>query len=241
MSQSEQVSSPLSLSKSKRLLLIFGILFLQVGFNASGYGAGVASPAKLSALGGMDFFALSSALGTLGMMLTLPITGKLCDIFGIKAVTIVGVLIQSIAKLAIVFSQSTLSFLLLGFISSLGGGLFVAAPFSLIADIVVPDERTKYFGLLTTFRAFGSLCGPLLSVILMDRGMIDYAFIAYFPFMILALPPLLFIYPARVKRVKSPVSNPFDIKSVVYLMVSVSCLILWLSLGGKSFAWLSIS
>ena len=225
------------MSKGKRLVFIIAVYILYAGFSASGYGSSVLLPKQLTAIGGMDFYPLSTALGTLGTLLSLPLVGSLCDKFGSKAVTLSGVFIQ--LGVRIVLMTATLNpilFLVLYCAQSIGTGLYISAPYSLITDVTEPDERPKFFGYLVAVRSVGSLLGPLATGWLMDAGYVSLGWISYLPLMIVSVPVILAIYP-NIKTNK--VQGKFDFGGIFLLVFALLGIVLWLSLGGKQFEWIS--
>ena len=225
------------MTKNRKFLFLASVMVLAVGYNAASYGSTVVTPRLLTALDGMSYYPLNSSMGTLGMMLSLPIVGKLCDIFGSKAVPIFGVLLQIVGRLAMPYAMNVPVFMTFFALSSVGGGLFASAPFALIADVVEPQERTKYYGMLVTFKAAGSLIGPLITGILVDAGYIKTALLSYVPFAILSIPVILAFYPNLKKNQLA--GTKFDYAGVTLLILSICCIILWISLGSKLFAWFS--
>ena len=225
------------MTKNRRFLFLASVMVLAVGYNAASYGSTVVTPRLLTALDGMSYYPLNSSMGTLGMMLSLPIVGKLCDIFGSKAVPIFGVLLQIVGRLAMPYAINVPMFMCFFALSSVGGGLFASAPFALIADVVEPKERTKYYGMLVTFKAAGSLLGPLITGLLVDAGYIKTALLSYLPFAVLSVPLILVFYPNLKKN--QTAGTKFDYAGVALLILSICCIILWISLGSKLFPWFS--
>jgi len=114
--------------------------------------------------------------------------------------------------------------------------LYIAAPYSLITDVTEPGERSKFFGYLVGLRAVGSLLGPLMTGALMDAGYSNLGWIVSAPFMIIAVPVIIALYP-NIKTQRAV--GKFDFGGVLLLFLSLSGIVFLLSLGGKIFDWIS--
>ncbi|GHU66136.1 hypothetical protein AGMMS49983_15160 [Clostridia bacterium] len=238
MSDTNNSTVMVEMTKQKRTVFVIGTMLLFAGFAASNFASGVAMPAKLTAIGGMDYYALCGVLGALGIMLSLPLVGKLSEIFGGKAVVIFGIIFQFATRFAIAFITDVNGFMVLYLLTSIGAGLIASAPFAFIANVFPREECPKYYGLLTTFRAVGSLAGPLLAGVMNDMGYVNFAFIAYIPFTIISIPIILILFP-NIKT-KQTAGTKFDVGGIILLVVGLSGIVLWLSLSGKNFSWISI-
>jgi MFS family permease len=216
---------------------MIAILLFAAGFQAAGYSAGVALPIVLQSIGGMAYYSLINALATLSMMLAMPLTGKLSELFGIKTVILFGIILQTISRLGLLVTQSLPPLMTLYAFSNMGIGFYISGLYTVISDVVEETGRPKYFGLFTTFMAIGSLAGPLAAGQLLNRGFTQIVFIVYLPFFILGLPFFLALYPNR--KPPGTGSGQFDWMGIVLLIVGVSALVSWLSLGGSVFPWLS--
>ena len=225
------------MSKGKRTVFLYSVLIFYAAFAASSYGISVALPGKMLDMNAMDYYPLASAIGTLGMMLALPLVGKMCDTFGTKAVALFGVALQLVTRAFMIGTDTLPLFLALSAASYIGTGLYLTAPFVMLAEVLEPQERPKYYGMLVTFKALGSMIGPLITGWLMDSGFGIISFISYIPFLLLSVPFIIILYPNR--RTSRTVGVKFDFAGLLLLVVSVTCIIFFLSLGGKAFAWIS--
>jgi MFS family permease len=224
------------LSKGKRTVFIYATMVMLAGFMAGGYGGGVALPRMLALFDSMNYYSLASALSTLGMMLALPLVGKLGDTFGLKAVVVFGVILQIAGRFAMIYIPNVFGFMILYMVAQFGAGLYTSAPYALIADVVEGHERPRYYGILATFGALGSLIGPVITGVVLDKGYTGFAFVVYVPIMVLSVPFICAFYPNK-KTART--SGKFDFAGIFLLVIAVCCIVLWLTLVGSSFAWLS--
>jgi MFS family permease len=115
--------------------------------------------------------------------------------------------------------------------------LYLSAPFAMLSEVFEPKDRPKYFGMLVAFKAIGSFVGPIITGAMMDATLVNLAFLSYIPFMIIATPFILALYPnVKTNRMQG---KKFDLAGIILVVVCVSCIIFFLTLGGKLFEWLS--
>ena len=220
----------------KKGLLIFTALFLMVGMMMASYSSNVLLPSQLTVFADPSdttyslYYAFMAAIASTGMMIALPISGSLSAKFGSKTIMVFGILAQFVMKLLLPFMSSVVLFGLVYFLMGFFGGLYMAAPYTLMAEIVSPEERPKYFGFLAAMSAVGALLGPLLTGIVSANLGLKVAWPFYFLFLIIPLVLLLVNYP----NTKRP-GVSFDVGGLLLLALFVIPLIFWLSLGGGVF------
>jgi MFS family permease len=233
----EKIKDPTAISQGKKTAIVFAVMMLYAGFASSSYGVNVIFPLRMEMMGAMEYYPLRSATGTLGMMVALPLVGKLCDMLGTKYVVILGVVIQAVFRVMVIYADTWQGLIIYHAVSSVGLGFYLTAPFTILSDVFEPKDRPKYFGILIAFKAIGSLVGPLITGMLMDANLITLAFLSYIPFTVIAIPFILAFYPnIKTNRARG---KKFDFGGVILVVVSVSCIILFLSLCGQLFEWFS--
>lgn len=233
------IEEPRSISEDKgsgrKKFLILAVLLLMTTGIASSYGAALILPQKLVEIDSMEYFSLFSASSSMGMMLALPLVGVFCSKFGVKAVTLFGVFFQLFTRILIMFTTHFILFEILWTLTGFSVGLYMSAPYAIMAEIVTEEERPKYYGLITTFSALGALAGPAFTGMVIDWVSTDMALIAYILFAIIPVVGLLLFYPNR----KRPSTGTFDILGIVLLVGAVSSIVMFLSLGGIVFPFIS--
>ena len=98
----------------------------------------------------------------LTMTVTVPLAGKLSDMFGRKKLLISGVAIFTIASLLSGVAQDITSFILFRALQGVGAGVIFANAFTIIGDLFTPRERGRWQGLIGAVFALSSVAGPLL-------------------------------------------------------------------------------
>lgn len=99
---------------------------------------------------------------------SVPIAGKMSDMFGRRPVLLTGVILFTIASLMSGISQNIDQLILFRAIQGLGGGIITANAFTIIGDLFTPRERGKWQGMFGAVFGLASVVGPLLGGFLTD-------------------------------------------------------------------------
>jgi EmrB/QacA subfamily drug resistance transporter len=94
--------------------------------------------------------------------ITVPIAGKLSDLFGRRNVLLVGVAIFVLGSLLGGMSGSVTELILWRALQGVGGGIITANAFTIIGDLFAARERGKWQGLIGAVFGLSSVIGPLL-------------------------------------------------------------------------------
>lgn len=100
--------------------------------------------------------------------ITVPIVGKLSDIFGRRNVLLVGVGIFTLASLLSGMSQNIGWLIAARALQGVGGGILTSSAFTIIGDLFTPKERGKWQGIIGAVFGLSSVIGPLLGGYLTD-------------------------------------------------------------------------
>ena len=227
-------SENVSQGNSKKNFMVVVLLLTMVTATASGYSNNVVLPVFLTKMNMLDYYAVFGALSSMGMMMALPLGGSLGAKFGVKAVILFGLIAQFAARAIMVVVPNIFIFAVLYGLAGFFSGLYMVAPYSVMAEVVSPQERPKLFGFVAAASAVGALAGPLLAGIISDTISPEIAFVSYAIFAIIPVIGFATSYPNRKVQM-----GKFDLLGIAYLVVFVCCLVLWLSLGNKLFPFAS--
>lgn len=223
----------------QKKLFIVGALLLMTSSSMASYGMSVVLPVKLGAGAGLQFYPMINAIGTMGMMLALPIVGTLISRFGARLVTVFGVILMFAMRLTIMFVDDAYALMAINLLAYFGNGLFVTAPFLFISMAVAPQSRPKYFGFISAFNAVGALIGPVLVGLMADAGLVGFGFVAYSPIVALAT---VFAVGFFFGVDKPPTGKAgFDFGGLILMVAAICCIVMWVGLGDVLFPRLSIA
>lgn len=100
--------------------------------------------------------------------ITVPIAGKLSDLFGRRIMLLIGVGIFTVASFFSGLSGSVLDLILWRAVQGIGGGIITANAFTIVGDLFAARERGKWQGLIGAVFGLSSVIGPLLGGFLTD-------------------------------------------------------------------------
>jgi EmrB/QacA subfamily drug resistance transporter len=100
--------------------------------------------------------------------ITVPIAGKLSDLFGRRKILLIGVAIFVIGSLFSGASSSILMLIISRAVQGIGAGIITANAFTIIGDLFAARERGRWQGIIGAVFGLASVIGPLLGGFLTD-------------------------------------------------------------------------
>ena len=160
-SQSPQASQPI-MSHRQILLVIYGLMAGMFLSSLDQTVVGTAIRTIGDDLHGLDQQAWVTTAYLIVSTISVPIYGKLSDIFGRRPLFIFGIAVFLAGSLLSSFSTSML--MLAGFraVQGLGAGALMSIPLAIMGDILAPRERAKYQGYFFAVFGISSVVGPLI-------------------------------------------------------------------------------
>ena len=165
-----------------------------------------------------------------------PVWGKLADLLNRKVLVQLALIIFIVASAAAGFSQNTDWLIAMRVVQGIGAGGLGALSQIIMADIISPRERGRYMGLFGAVMALSTVGGPLIGGVITDSVNWRWNFYVAVPLAAVALFMIqkTLHLPALKKR-----KVTIDYAGIILLASSVSVLLIWVSLVGTDFDWLS--
>ncbi len=196
---------------------------------------GPAMPRIVAELGGMSHYSWLATASMLTMAVSVPIIGKLSDLYGRRPFYIGGLIIFMTGSIISGFSQSFWMLVFGRAVQGLGMGALMPLSQTIIGDIVPPRQRGKYQGLMGAVFGVTSVAGPLAGGFITDHWGWRWLFFVSIPVGLVAV-----FFMARFLHLEhTPRKAKIDFAGIGLLTVSLVSLLLATSLGGTSYAWSS--
>jgi EmrB/QacA subfamily drug resistance transporter len=144
-------------------------------------------PRIVSDLRGADYYTWAVAIYLLTSTVTVPIYGKLSDLYGRKPLLILGISLFLIGSALSGLSQEMWQLILFRGIQGLGAGALFPIALAVIGDLFTPAERGKYQGLFGLVFGVAFLLGPGLGGLLTDQLSWHWIFYVNIPIGLIAL------------------------------------------------------
>ena len=173
----------------------------------------------------------------LTMTATTPIWGKLADLFSKKVLVQSALIIFSIGSLIAGFAPSMEVLIGARAIQGLGVGGLTALVQVVIASMVSPRERGRYSGYIGATFALATVSGPLVGGVIVDTPGLGWRWCFF-----IGLPVAAIAFGVLQKTLHIPVVKRevhIDYLGATLIMGGVSLLLVWVSLAGNQFDWLS--
>ncbi|HUS17559.1 MAG TPA: MDR family MFS transporter [Chloroflexia bacterium] len=201
---------------------------------------GPAMPKIIGELNGFEHYAWVFTAYMLTSTVSVPIFGKLGDMYGRKWFYIGGIIVFLIGSM--LCGIATDIWQLIGFraLQGLGGGIMFSNAFTIIGDLVPPAERGRWQGLFGGIWGLASVFGPTAGGYITDYLSWRWVFYVNLPVGLIALAVLLVTFPNM--HYAEAGKKSIDWLGAATLTAAVCPLLVALSLGGtKDWAWGSVN
>ncbi|NOK03241.1 MULTISPECIES: MDR family MFS transporter [Myxococcus] len=159
-----------------------------------------AMPTVVGELGGIQHYAWVFTAYMLSSTITVPIYGKLADLYGRKPVLVFGIVLFLVGSIA--SGLSTSMAMLIGFrtLQGLGAGAMQPVALTVIGDIYTLEERAKVQGAFSAVWGIAGLIGPITGGFLVKYLTWHWVFFINVPVGVGCLILLLSYFHERVER-----------------------------------------
>ena len=223
------------MERREKLLAFAGILVVLFLTSLNLTVVGTALPRIIAELEGFKLYAWAFTAYSLTSTVSLPIYGKLSDIYGRKRILIFGILLFSASSALGGLAQDMPQLILVRALQGLGGGALISMAFSAIGDIFTPRERGAYQGFTGAVFGISSVIGPLAGGLITDTLGWRWVFFVNVPIALIAMVVILRYFPAPTARTKGRV----DWLGSLLLATGIVPLLLALTWGGVDLPWTS--
>ena len=197
---------------------------------------GTAMPRIISDLGGFTHYTWVTTAYIITMAISVPITGKLIDMYGRKRFYIAGLCIFMLASLLCGLSNTMSMLILSRGVQGFGAGIMMSNAFTVVGDLFPPSERGKYQGYMSAVFGISSVVGPTLGGFITDAISWHWVFFVNMPLALAVIVLFVFFFPdIRPQQA----SHRIDYWGVTTFILGIVPLMLALTWGGVDYPWLS--
>ncbi|MCZ7569673.1 MAG: MFS transporter [Ardenticatenaceae bacterium] len=196
---------------------------------------GTAMPRIIADLNGLQHYAWVFTAYMLASTVTVPIYGKLSDIYGRRPFFIGGMILFLLGSALSGMSQNMTQLILFRGLQGLGAGGMMPIVQAIVGDIFTPAERGKWQGLLMGVFGIATIIGPTLGGWLTDSWGWRWVFYVNMPVGVVAIVTAGFALPGQSRHRE----HTIDYTGVATLIAGTVPLLLAFSWAGTQYPWLS--
>ncbi|OUM85475.1 MAG: MFS transporter [Bacillus thermozeamaize] len=221
---------------SRRPLVLAAVLMAMFMAAVEGTIVATAMPSIVGDLGGFPLYSWVFSIFLLTQAISIPIYGRLADLYGRKPVFAAGAGLFLLGSLLCGLARSMEQLILFRAIQGLGAGAVQPIVTTIIGDIYTPEERAQIQGYLSSVWGISSVIGPALGGLIVQYA--DWALVFWLnlPLGLLSIAGILLFLHEDVEKKRQSI----DYLGSALMLVSVSALMLAMIQGGVAWPWLSV-
>ena len=221
-------SLPKRAALSERSLVLAACLMATFMAAIEGTIVATAMPSIVGELGGFDLFSWVFTIFLLTQAVSIPLYGRLADMFGRKTVFFIGVGLFLTGSVLCGFAWSMVS--LIGFraLQGLGAGAVQPIAATILGDIYTPAERAVVQGLVSCVFGVSAVAGPSLGAFLIGQVSWSWIFWVNIPIGVISL----LMVGVFLRETATPRRRSIDWLGALLMLLATSSLILGMVQGG---------
>ena len=192
-----------------------------------------AVPSVVAELGGFAEFPWLFSIYLLAQAVTVPVYGKLADVFGRKPVMLFGIGLFLVGSILCGVAWSMGALIAFRAVQGLGAGAVQPMSMTIVGDLYSLEERAKVQGYIASVWGISSVVGPTLGGVFSEYVSWRWIFFVNIPLCLIAAATIGLRFHERVDRHRPRI----DYAGAVLLTVALTLLILGLLEGGQAWAW----
>ena len=181
-----------------------------------------AMPTIIADLGGFSLFSWVFAVPLLTFAVTVPLYGRLADVYGRRRVFFIGTGIFLFGTTLCGFARSIVALILFRAIQGCGSGAVQPIAATILGDIYTPTERARVQGWSSSVFGVAAIVGPALGAFLVQHVHWSVVFWVNLPVGVISIAMFRIFLPERVERR----AHQIDYLGGVLLVIGVGALML---------------
>ena len=196
-----------------------------------------ALPRIVADVGGLDRYVWVATAYMVAATAVAPVAGGLGDLYGRKPLFIAGLIVFIAGSTLLGFSRSMNEIIAFRAIQGIGGGIIMTSSLVAVADLIPPQQRGKYQGLLAGVYGIASIVGPAVGGLITDHYSWNGVFFLNVPIAFVILLLVAWVFP---RADSGGDDRKLDYPGMVLLVLALVSLLLALSFGGAQYDWVSV-
>ncbi len=221
-------------TKRETILTMVGVLMVMLLASLDQTIVSTAMPRVIADLHGFDRYTWVSTAYLLTSTVTVPIYGKLSDLFGRKPIFLFGIVLFLAGSALSGASQDMNQLIAFRAFQGLGAGALMPIAIAVVGDLFTPRERGKWQGVTGAVWGLSAILGPTLGGSITQYSTWRWVFYVNLPVGIAAMFVLIFLMPTlRGKSQKVSI----DYTGAALLVLGTVPLLIGFTWAGTQYAW----
>ena len=230
------MSSPAELTSRRRLLLILATLLALFLAALDTLIMSAVMPTIVAELGGLHLYSWVFSAYMLSRAVSLPVFGKLADLFSNRVLYLVSILIFVAGSIMAGLAQNMVALTIFRTIQGIGAGGNFALVYIVLSDISEPEERGRMMSYASFVWGLASVLGPSLGGFIVNWVSWRWIFFINVPIGMLSLVGIWFFLVET--REKHDVVE-IDYAGILTLVTAILSFLTAFLMGGREYGWTS--
>lgn len=193
-----------------------------------------ALPTAIGDLGGIDRYAWVFSAYLLAEIATIPLWGRLADIYGRKRIYLLGMFVFLLGSALCGLSGSMLQLIVFRGVQGIGAGCLLPVSQTIVADLYTMKQRPRISAIFSAMFGVSSILGPLLGGFITEHFSWRWVFYVNLPIGIAAF---VFIKVIMLEPIEHRKARRLDWWGAITLLGWTSLLVFALEMGGRDYSW----
>ena len=221
------------IERSYRWWALTAVLLVMFTASISGTIVATAVPTIVADLHGFTLYGWVFTGYMLASTVTVPIFGKLSDLYGRRPLYLVGIAFFVAGMLLSAAATSMLFLIGARIVAGIGGGAMMALSTASIGDIFSPRERGRWMGVVMGVFGLSSIIGPTLGGAITDHAGWRWVFVVPVPIAAFAWTIVGVVMP----RVRAGRRVRLDVRGALLMIGGLVGILLGFTWGGTTYPW----
>ena len=213
---------PPEMRSTNRVVTVVAILLSMFMAAMEATVVATAMPRVVSDLGGLEIYGWTGAAYMLASTVTMPLYGKLADLYGRRPIMLVGLALFLAGSTACGFARTIHQLIAFRALQGLGAGGLQPTAMTIVGDSFKPQERARIQGIFGAVWGIAGMIGPLLGGVIVDVLSWRWVFYINIPFGLLAGTLFVFAFHEKVEKK----SHRLDFGGAVVLTLAIALVLM---------------